>query len=65
MRVVTHLVAIVAVLLLVVGVRTVTPNDDGKAYAGEHVSLNVLQMQTDYGKALPELTFRDMTFALD
>ena len=65
MRVMYHLVAIAAVLLFVVGVKTIAPNDGGKAYAGEGVSLNVLQIQTDYAKALPELKIHDMTFALD
>jgi len=65
MRVIHYLVAIAAVLLFVLGVKAVAPVDGGKAYAGERVSLNVLQIQTDYAKALPELKIHDMTFALD
>jgi hypothetical protein len=49
----------------VIGVKVVAPTDGGKAYVGERVSLNVLQIQTDYAKALPELKIHDMTFALD
>jgi hypothetical protein len=65
MRVVHHLIAIAAVLLFVVGVKIVAQNSGANAYAGEAATLNVLQMQADYAKALPELKIHDMTFAVD
>ena len=65
MRVVHHLIAIAAVLLFVIGVKIVAQNSGANAYAGEAATLNVLQIQADYAKALPELKIHDMTFALD
>lgn len=65
MRALHHLIAIAAVVLFVVGVRSVVPTTRAEAYALQNTTLNVLQMQTGYAKALPALKMHDMTFALD
>ena len=65
MRALHHLIAIAAVVLFVVGVRTVLPTTRAQADVVQATTLNVLQMQANYAKALPELKMHDMTFALD
>jgi hypothetical protein len=65
MRALHHLVAIAAVVLFVVGVRIVLPTTPAEANAIQKATVNVLQMQADYSRALPELKMHDRTFALD
>jgi hypothetical protein len=65
MRALQHLVAIEAVVLFVVGVRIVLPTTSAEANAIQNATVNVLQMQADYSRALPELKMHDRTFALD
>ena len=65
MRAVHHFIAIAAILLFVVGAKSVIPTSGARADAAQSATLNVLQIQADYAKALPELKMHDMTFALD
>ena len=65
MRALHHLVAIAAVVLFVVGMRIVLPTTPAEANVIQSATVNVLQMQATYSRALPELTMRDRTFALD
>lgn len=64
-RTLHHLVAVVAVLLFVVGVKTMVPSTGAQADVAQAATLNILQIQVNYAKALPELKIHDMTFALD
>jgi hypothetical protein len=65
MRALHHLVAIAAVVLFVVGVRIVLPTTPAEANAIQNATVNVLQMQADSSRALPELKMHDRTFVLD
>jgi hypothetical protein len=67
MRALHHFIAIAiaALALFVIGAKSVLPASQAEAYAVRVPTLNVLQMQADYAKTLPELKMHDMTFALD
>lgn len=64
MRALHHTIAVAAVFLFVVGVKSVVPTTGANADAVPSASVNVLQLQAD-AKALPGLKMHDMTFALD
>lgn len=63
MRTLNHLVAVAAVLLFVVGVKSVVPSTP--AQAAHSATLNVLQMQASDARILPAPALHDMTFALE
>ena len=65
MRVLGHIVAVAAMLLFVLGLKTVVPTMEADASVGQNPTMNVLQMQLDYVNYLHVLNVHDMTFALD
>jgi hypothetical protein len=64
MRTLHHFVAIAAIVVFVVAVRTVAPSTMADAYAVQSPSVNVLQMQEGYLNLqnLPVQKIHDMTF---
>ena len=62
MRALSHLIAIAAVLLFVLGLKIVVPSSNADAIVVQSPTLNVLQMQLDYVNYLPAQKVHDMSF---